>query len=185
LATPEDILDRVNADNFAVLYRCRWRPEVAEEIAPQLAELLTHFDSRIVAESLRALHRIGPAAFSSKSAVHLSLSHSDLIVRKLAVSALAAICLERPNDAIPGIVIAADDSELLETCLMALINFGSAAASAAPLFCRCYKNRNSKIRRLAVRALRACGATDDESVEVMLTALHDSSNDVRRAAARK
>jgi hypothetical protein len=44
------ILYRVNADNWAKLYRCRWSVPDAELVVAQLAHLLESDDSQIIDE---------------------------------------------------------------------------------------------------------------------------------------
>ena len=40
-ADAQAILDRVNADNWAMLYRCRWSKPDAERVVPELADRIT------------------------------------------------------------------------------------------------------------------------------------------------
>jgi HEAT repeat protein len=183
--TPKEFLDRVNARDFEALYRCRWSPEAARETVATLAELLADPDARIVAEALRALARIGPNALPALSAISSVSAHADPIVRNLVVYTLGRVCLESPSEAIPALIQAAEQVDLLEPALFALIDFGTAAASAAPLFCRTYASPKAKLRRLAIRGLLACGATDPESLAVLMKAKTDASAEVRKLAVRE
>jgi hypothetical protein len=184
VTTPKEMLDRLNARDFEALYRCRWSPEAAQETVATLAGFLTDPDARVVAESLRALHRIGPNALPALAAVAAASAHPDPIVRGLVVATLGRLCLESPSEAIPALVQAAEQEELLEPALMALIDFETAAAEAAPLFCRTYASPKAKLRRLAVRGLLACGAADAESLGVLAQAKADASAEVRKVVAR-
>jgi hypothetical protein len=185
MTTPKEILDRLNARNFEALYRCRWSSEAARETVSTLVELLADPDARIVAEALRALARIGPNALPTLSAITGVCEHADPIVRNLVVTTLGRVCLERPSDAIPTLLQAAEQEALLEPALFALINFGLAAAPAAPLFRCTYASPKAKRRRLAIRGLLACGATDAESIAVLVKAKTDASAEVRRLVARE
>jgi HEAT repeat protein len=185
VTTPKEFLDRINARDFQALYRCRWSPEAARETVATLATLLADPDARIVAEALRALARIGPNALPALSAISGVSAHADRIVRSLMVSTLASVCLERPSEAIPSLIQAAEQADLLESALFALINFGPAAAPAAALFRRTYASRTAKLRRLAIRGLFACGATDAETLAVLVKAKTDASAEVRKLASRE
>lgn len=185
MKAPASLLKEVNANNREVLYRCRWSEETASEVVPKLVLLLTHDTPAVVSESLRALHCIGSSAIGAAAPVERLLEHSDPLVSHLAVSTLGRVALENPELAIAPLIEAANRPALLEPVLFALINFGTAAAIASPLFVRAFDSRSAKTRRLAVRALRASQATDPDSIQVLERARLDSNGEVRKAAARK
>lgn len=179
------LLRRLSENNHQLLYRCRRSAADAEAIVPALVELLSAPSDAVVAEALRALHRIGPAAVAAAEAVVGLLSHSDWIVRANAVSTLGLICLERPGLAVDHLAGAADHPDLLRPVLFALIEFREHALPAVQVYCRAYRHREASIRRLAIRGLIAAKAQDPASLEVLRLADADPSKEVRAAAARR
>jgi HEAT repeat protein len=184
MEAPALLLTEVNANNREVLYRCRWSEETASDIVPKLVALLTHDTPTVVAESLRALHCIGPRAVTAAAPIERLLEHPDPNVSHLAVSTLGRVCLEDPGVATQPLIEAANRPALLEVVLLALIDFGPAGAMASPLFVRAFDSRSAKTRRLAVRALRASQASDPASIQVLERARVDSNAEVRKAATR-
>jgi hypothetical protein len=184
MEAPALLLTEVNANNREILYRCRWSEEAASDIVPKLVALLTHDKPTVVAESLRALHCIGPRAVRAAAAIARLLEYPDPIMVHLAVSTLGRVCLEDPGLAIQPLIEAGNRPTLLDVVLFALIDFGPAGAIASPLFVRAFDSRSAKTRRLAVRAIRASQATDPASIQVLERARVDSNAEVRKAAAR-
>ncbi|MCA8999668.1 MAG: armadillo/beta-catenin-like repeat-containing protein, partial [Planctomycetaceae bacterium] len=64
-----ELLNQFNAENRAILYRCRWSPADAEIVVPELIRLLGSDDPHVVDEALRALFCIGTPALTAASAV--------------------------------------------------------------------------------------------------------------------
>jgi HEAT repeat protein len=184
LTTPKELLERVNSSDFEALHRSRWSPEAAQETVSALAALLTDPDPKLVADALRALHRVGPDALPAAQAIAATFAHADPVVRRVAISTLARVCVERPSEAIPSLIQATEHPELLEDVLVALVAFGSAASAAVPLYCRAYNNKTTKLRRLAIRGLVACHASDTDSLLVLRKASSDASAEVRKEAER-
>ncbi|XZE36067.1 HEAT repeat domain-containing protein [Pirellulaceae bacterium SH501] len=95
--TEQAILDRLNADNWAVLYRCRWSKLEAEQVVPQLETLLDSEDRKIRDDALRALFHIGTPAVSAASRVASLIESQEPITRQLAVLTLGQIAFKVPD----------------------------------------------------------------------------------------
>jgi hypothetical protein len=81
------------------------------------------------------------------------LRSSEPWVLQAAAIALALVSLEGPGPAIQPLVDAANVPGQEKYAMFALIAFGEAAKSAAPVFLRAFDNRSAAIRRLALRGL--------------------------------
>jgi hypothetical protein len=90
---PVQYLELVNANNFAVLYKCRCSSEESASVVPKLIALLRHDAPGIRQEALRALHRIGPTASSAAPAVADVWAAGDILTRRLAVLTLGRLAL--------------------------------------------------------------------------------------------
>jgi hypothetical protein len=185
MSKASELLQYVNADNFEVLYRCRWSADDAESVVPQLVALLDEASEDVVCEALRAIFRIGPAAFAAMPKVAALIASSDSMVAELAVGTLGRVCLDQPGVAIDHLSAAAERPELQKTALYALINFGPHARTATAAFVSAYQSSDAVVRRFAVRGLIACGADDAAAVAVLERAKTDRSKDVRKAAGKR
>ena len=96
-ADEQAVLDRVNAENWAELYRCRWSTPDAQRVVPQMVQLLRSDDPEVVDEALRALFRIGTAAISAAEPVARLTQSDSPITKKLAVLTLGQIAHTVPE----------------------------------------------------------------------------------------
>ena len=142
-----ELLERLSADNHALLYRCRWSQERADDVVPQLTRLLSHRNASIHQEALRALHRIGPAAVAAAPAIARLTQHADLLTRRCAVGALGSVALEDPSVAIQHLIAAIGDGQTVVDALHSIIPLGSGAAEALPAVIQAYGSPKARIRR--------------------------------------
>lgn len=186
---PSSQLDRLEANQWHALYRCRTDPDHRKKLIPKLQSLLENPEAEIQQGALRAVARIGPCqqvgALATLVPSVATLSQSeDLLTRKTAIGCLHNIGGDHPQSAVPALIKACDDPQLLEGALLALVDFKKAASPALPLYHRLTGHKQAKIRRLALRGLSAMEAGDKRSREIIQAALHDKSQVVRQLAEK-
>ncbi|QDT57987.1 HEAT repeat protein [Stieleria bergensis] len=178
------VLDEVNADKWAMLYRCRWSQPDADRVVPQLTELLDSTNPLITHESLRALFRIGtPAARAAPRVAELTES-DDSMTRRLAVLALGQIAHTIPDACVGPLASALSDAECCRDALRALAFIGSEAHNALDQVKPLFSNPDAKVRKAAVMAASAINAADTEIIELLHRAVADRSKIVREAASK-
>ena len=182
-------LDSLEANMSRSLYRCRYDGEHRNATIPVLLKLLAVDDLAIKQRAMRAVATIGHCdAIGALAPVVPLLSadvqHEDELTRGTAIGALHAVGRDHPEAAVPALVGACDDERLLDAALLALVEIGKSAQSAATCFRRFAKHRDGKIRRLVMRGLGAIGADDEESLAILQAALHDPNKRVREMAER-
>jgi len=106
----------VTANNREMLYPCRWSPEEASRVVPRLVGLLGHGIVHVQQEALRALCTIGSAAAEAYPNVAPLRFAPDAVTRRLAVAAIGRVLLNQPAVAIPLLVEAAEQEDLVEDC---------------------------------------------------------------------
>ncbi|MCA9057833.1 MAG: HEAT repeat domain-containing protein [Planctomycetaceae bacterium] len=176
------ILNEVNANKWAVLYRCRWSQPDADRIVPQLIRLLDSTDPLIIQESLRALFRIGKPASPAAHRVAAVTRAKDSMTRRLAVLALGQIAHEDPEVCVEPLVLTLSDPACCQDALRALAFIGSAAASALHPIKPLLSNADARVRKAAVIAAAEIGASDPEIVALIQNAATDGHRAVRDAA---
>ena len=183
-ADEQAILDHVNADNWAILYRCRWSKPDAEREVPQLAHLLESDDLQITNEALRALFRIGtPAELAAPSVVKLIRSQ-DRITKQLAVLTLGQIAHKVPAVCVEPLATALTDTLCCRDAMRALAFMGPEATGALDRVLQLFSSRDAKVRKDVVVTAAALDATHPEVIELLRKASADRSKIVREAAAR-
>ncbi|WDI42599.1 HEAT repeat domain-containing protein [Bremerella sp. P1] len=177
-------IDRFNADNWAMLYRCRWSPEDADQVVPQLLELLKSKDPEIQQESLRALFRIGtPAAPAANQVAELTCSNVPM-TKRLAVLAIGQIAYELPEVCVGPVAATLSDPECCRDALRILKYIGEAAAGALDKVKPLLSNPDAKVRRDAVKALAKMNAADPQVIDLIREATNDGSKIVREASSK-
>ncbi len=171
------------------LYRVRHDGEYREAMLPVLATLLASDDIAIKQRAMRAVATIGhcdtPGALADLVPLVCTASHhEDELTRRTAISALFAIGRDNPEIAVPALIRACDDEQLLQASMLALIEIGEAARPAAACFRRFAGHSHGKIRRLVMRGLGAINAHDEESRRVLLDGLRDPHQRVQEMAQR-
>lgn len=178
------VLARLEADNFAELYRSRWDAAHAAKVVAMLLPCLRLEDNLVLHRALFALARIGPEAHAAITAVTRLVFHTDKIVAEVAIHALGGIGLRSPNKVLRPLMQAAAVPELQKAALFSLLRFGEAASSAAAVFVTAFENGDARIRRLAIRGLSEIGAGLEIVQQVLPHALKDKNGQVRLAAQR-
>jgi len=178
------ILDRVNADNWAVLYRCRWSNPDAEREVPQIAGLLESDDFLITNEALRALFRIGTPAASAAPVVAKLTRSKHAMTKQLAVLTLGQIAHEFPEVCVEPLALALDDPLCCRDALRSLAFIGPDAIGGLKYVLPLLTNSDAKIRKDAVKAASAIDAEQPEVAEMIRKATTDRSKIVREAASK-
>ena len=181
-ADEQAILDYVNADNWAVLYRCRWSTPDAERVVPQLAKLLESGNSQITQEALRALFRVGtPAALAAPYVAMLIRSHEPM-TKHLAVLTLGQIAHQNPDLCVELLASTLNDPTCCRDALRALAFIGTQAIRALDRVKPLFSDSDAKLRKAAVETAAAINVTDPEIRELLRHASADRSKIVREAA---
>lgn len=178
------ILDGVNANHHAALYRCRWSAPDAQVVVPQLVSLLTSGSPEIVDDALRALFLIGTPAESAAPGVAALLGSSRPITKSMAVLALGQIAHRRPELCVGPLTATLTDESCCRNALRILAYIGAPAKCALEEVLRLYSKRDAKIRKAVVLTAVAIGAECGEVVVLLKTASSDRSKIVRDAARR-
>jgi HEAT repeat protein len=178
------ILDRLNADNWAALYRCRWSRPDAEQVIPQLEELLKSQDPLIIDEALRGLFRIGTPAVAAASSVATLIDSPAPITRHMAVLTLGSIAHEVPELCVEPLASVLSDPLCCKDAMRTLAFIGRDALSAIERVHQRFCDPDAKIRKAVVLTAAAIGATHPGTIELLSRASTDRSKVVRDAAAR-
>jgi hypothetical protein len=180
----DHVLSKLEANNWADLFRSRWDHSHAEKIVPMLLSCLEVEDVSILHRALSALHRIGPEAHNAIDRVIRLMEHQDKLICEVAIYTLASISFRCPERAIGPLTQMAAHDEFLKPALFSLIALGRGAASAAEVFISAFNSRDARIRRLALRGLTETGADATSVQKVLSRALNDRNGQVRSAAER-
>jgi hypothetical protein len=179
------ILNRVNADNWAELYRCRWSSADADRVVPQLTRMLKSDDSKIIDEALRALFRIGTAAVSAAASV-ATLTQSPLpITKQLAVLTLGQIAHSVPGQCVEPLASVLSDPMCCRDALRILAYIGPKAETALDRVLALFKNTDAKVRKAAVVTAASIKADHAEVIKILRMAVEDRSKIVREAAGKQ
>lgn len=183
-ADDQAILDRVNAEHWAELYRCRWSTPDAERVVPQLMQLLGSDDSRIVDEALRALFRIGTAAISAAEPVARLVQSNSPITKRLAVLALGQIAHAAPALCVEPIASVLTDPLCCRDALRLLAFIGPKAGTALDRVLPLFKDKDAKVRKAAVVTAASINRDHPAVMELLQLASKDRSKIVREAAVK-
>lgn len=183
-ATEQAFLNRVNADNWAALYRCRWSPPDAEAVVPQLQKLLNSDDSLIVNEALRALFRIGTPAVSAAREVAVLTCSRNSTTKQLAVLTLGQIAHKAPTLCVEPLSSALPDRLCCRDAMRALAFIGPNAIDALDRVLQRFSDPDAKTRKAVVVTATAIDARNPAVVELLRKASSDKSKIVREAAAK-
>ncbi len=183
-AAEQAILDRVNADNWAVLYRCRWSKPDAELVVPELTELLESETAEIKQEALRALFRIGAPAVSAAPQVAGLTQSPEPMTKHLAVLTLGQIAHTHPDLCVEPLASTLNDPICCRIALGTLAFIGSAANGALDRVKPLLSHSDAKVRKAAVVTAAAIHVSDPEIVELLRHASADRSKIVREAAGK-
>jgi HEAT repeat protein len=178
------VLTRLEANNWADLYRSRWDSAFAAMVVPELVGCFEVDEVGILLRSLSALHRIGQAAHSAGDFIIPLLGHVDGRVQQVAVHTLSSVCYRDPQKAVPPLVRAAQNPLLLKDAMFALIYLGHGANSAKHVFIGAFAHRQGRIRRLAIRGLKQIGAEGEDVMAVLYQAVNDKNSKVKEYATR-
>ena len=178
------VLDGVNADNWAMLYRCRWSKPDTDRVVPQLTELLESRNPKITQETLRVLFRLRtPATSAAPRVAELTRSH-DSMTKRLAVLTLGQIAHKIPDVCVDPLASALSDALCCQDALRALAFIGAEAHGALERVKPLFSNPDAKVRKAAVVAAPAINALDPEIIEPLHRASTDRSKIVREAAGK-
>jgi HEAT repeat protein len=184
-SNPEQaILDRLNADNWAILYRCRWSMPEAEQVVPQLIELLGSEDHRIIDEALRGLFRIGTPAISAALRVTSLIRSERPITRQLAVMTLGHIAHTVPSLCVEPLASVLTDPLCCRDAMRSLAFIGRNAEAAIDRVQQRFSDRDAKIRKAALLTAVTIDSKYPGTIELVGKASLDRSKEVRDAAAR-
>jgi len=183
-----ETLDRLEADDFALLFECRWSKKRRDEVLPILTRLARHRDRDIRHRAMWAVHRIGHcfrkgAMKATVPEITRNMQDKNLLTRKIATGTLIAVGGDNPAVAVPALVEAAKENELLVPAMQALIGIGVRARKATPVFQEAATHSQAKIRCLAIRGLGDV-ATLSEATPTLELAMNDRSQQVRDLAAK-
>jgi HEAT repeat protein len=184
VANEQAILDRVNADNWAVLYRCRWSKPDAEHVVPQLAKLLESEHRQVIDEALCALFRIGAPAVSVAPEVAKLTRSQHPMTKQLAVLTLGQIAHELPAVCVEPLALTLDDPLCCRDALRSLAFIGPNAIDALEYVLPLFTNSDAKVRKSVVETASAIDAEQPEVAEMILKATTDRSKIVREAASK-
>jgi HEAT repeat protein len=183
-AEEQAILDRVNADNWAELYRCRWSAPDSECVIPQLVRLLESDDSQITNEALRALFRIGTPAASAAVPV-AKLTQSPLpMTKRLAVVTLGQIAHGVPALCVEPLASAMADPLCCRDALRVLAFIGPDAKTALERVIQLFNDADARIRRAAVVTAASINLEHPDVMQLLRKASDDRSKIVREAASK-
>ena len=183
-ADEQAILDRVNAENWAELYRCRWSAPDAERIVPQLVPLLRSDDPLIIDETLRALFRIGTPAISAGESVARLTQSSSPITKQLAVLTLGQIAHPVPELCVEPLASVLTDPLCCRNALRVLAFVGSKAEAALDRVLLLFRDTNAKVRKAVVVTATSIKSDHPEVMEILHLASKDRSKIVREAAVK-
>jgi hypothetical protein len=178
------VLEAVEADNRDVLYTARRDKVAASNVVPKLVALLDSEDRDTLLRALRAFVTIGPLACDGAPKIARLLRSSEIWVFQAAAIALAYVSLKKPGPAVQPLVEVANMPGREKYAMLALIQLGEAARSAAPVFARSFEDRSARIRRLALRGLVEIGADDEMLSTILRQAARDKSKEVREYASK-
>lgn len=179
------ILNRVNADNRAELYRCRWSKPDVERLVPELGELLNSESPEIIREGLRALYCIGMPANSLATQVSALTQSSDPMTKRLAVLTLGAIAHKMPHICVEPIASVLIDKMCCRDALRILAFIGPAAHESLDRIKPLFLDPDAKVRKAAVEAVSAINVSDPVVVHLLRRATMDRSKVVRDAANKQ
>lgn len=180
----QKILDRLNADNWAALYRCRWSRPDAEQVVPQLEKLLKSQDPLIIDEALRGLFRIGTPAVAAASSVATLIQSPAPITRQMVVLTLGAIAHEVPEVCVEPLASVLSDPKCCRDAMRTLAFIGRKALPAIERVHQRFNDPDAKIRRAVVLTAAAIDPTHPGTIELFDRASADRSKGVRDTAAR-
>ena len=178
------ILDRVNADNWAELYRCRWSTPDAERVVPELVQLLRSDDPQIVDEALRALFRIGTAAILAAVPVGKLTQSQSPITKQLAVLTLGQIAHTVPALCVEPLASVLTDPLCCRDAMRVLAFIGHKAEAALNRVLPLFKDTDAKVRKAALVTAASIKADHPDVMEILRLASKDRSNIVREAAVK-
>jgi RNA polymerase sigma factor (sigma-70 family) len=167
--TPEDLLDQVRV------------------AVPGLIALLSHKDVRIRLAAIYALETMETEAASAAEAIAKCLDDANPFVRWGAARALGKMAPKGATAAVPALAKHLEDenNDVRVTAIAALERFGPAATEAVPLLVgELNRTKDVAMQQQLIRALSAMGKEAGQAVPALITALKDSDQQVRVAAAR-
>ena len=179
------ILNRVNADNRAELYRCRCSKTDVERLVPELRELLKSQSVEIVREGLRALYCIGTPANSLASQVAALIQSSDPLTKRLAVLTLGAIAYTIPNISVEPIASTLNDQLCCRDALRILELIRLPAHQSLDRIKPLFFDPDAKVRKAAVETASAINLSDSDVHRLLCEATMDRSKIVRDAASKR
>jgi len=179
----DKILDEIESDNRALLYKARWNDETAGEVVPQIIDLLSSSNRETLRRSLTALVTIGPYARNALDAALPHLQSEDLVISHNAVIAISCIALHDSEAAIQPLRDAYREG-LEKPVLNALLCFKSNARSTADIFAQAFAHHSLKMRLLALRGLKAIDAPAEILQPILNKAASDRSREVQEYARK-
>jgi HEAT repeat protein len=183
-ADDQAILDRVNSENWAELYRCRWSTPDAERVVPQLVQLLRSDDPQIVDEALRALFRVGTAAISAAEPVARLTQSDSPITKQLAVLTLGQIAHTVPELCVEPLASVLTDSLCCRDAMRVLAFVGSKAETALDRVLPLFRDTDAKVRKAALITAASIKPDHPDVMEILHLASKDRSKIVRDAALK-
>jgi len=183
-AAAQAILDRVNANNWAVLYRSRWSPHDEERVVPQRAKLLESENCQIINEALGALFVIGTHAASAAPRVAKLIRSQDQATKRLAVLTLGQIAHKRPALCVEPLASTLSDPLCCRDAMRSLAYIGSKANGALERVKQLFSDPDAKVRKAAVVTATAISVDPLDIMKLLRKASADRSKIVREAARK-
>ncbi|WP_442509663.1 HEAT repeat domain-containing protein [Novipirellula sp. SH528] len=187
---PTESLDDLEADNWDALYRCRHDSDHRHSVLALLKELLRNPDLKVLHRAMNAAGRIRGAFDATDALADLiplvikHVSSDDELIRRVAIGSLHCIGSHDIKCAVPALIGACDDENLLDAALLALVDISNGSTAAVQCFHRFSSHSNGKIRRITIRGLGISNATDNASIAVITAATNDRNKYVREMAGK-
>jgi HEAT repeat protein len=144
--------------------------QIGSAALTELVTALRHGDKCVRREAVWALARIGPEAGPAVFALAKSLRDLDSPVRKGAARAIGQIGKEAARTAIPLLIDALKNSDLL-FCRLVAWALGKIGAPAVPALMRALNHPDKYVRREAAWALGQIGAESQSAIGILITIL--------------
>lgn len=157
---PNKMLDDLEADNGAALYRCRHDAEHRQSVVGLLTQFLGSPDSAVVHRAMIAAGRIRGAFDQTNALAELvalvakHLSSDDELIRRAAVGSLHCIGSHDADGFVPALIAACRDERLLDAALLALVDVSSGTDDAVDCFYRLTNQRLSSLPRCTLTTPR-------------------------------
>jgi HEAT repeat protein len=176
-------LEKCEGNTRAILYKARWDETTVAEIVPRLINVIRSNDAELQRRALAAFVTIGAPAWQAAPHIIPLLQSENTLVFQTAAHALYRVSRNKPELAIQPLIAMAEIAGREKFAMQALIELGTSAKSAIPIFIRAFDDSTVYMRRLALRGLKEIGAKGQELNEILQRAATDRSKEIREYAA--